>query len=84
MPRKTKRRKGSAKRKATLASKEIQKLLREYKRTGKMTTSRATYRPRNLEHARKIAAAIAYGKHGLGKAGARKRAKKASKKRKKR
>lgn len=83
MPRKSKR-KGSAKRKATLASKEIRKLIREYKRTGKMTTSRATYRPRSLEHARRIAAAIAYGKHGLGKAGARKRAKKASKKRKKR
>ena len=40
----------------------IQKLIREYKRTGKITTSRATYRPRSLEHAIKIASAIEYGR----------------------
>lgn len=57
-------------------SSEIEKLMREWKRTGKMTTSRATYRPRTKEQARKQAAAIAYGKHGLGRAGARKRRKK--------
>lgn len=43
-------------------SKGIQKLIREYKRTGKITTSRATYHPRSLEHAQKIAAAIEYGR----------------------
>lgn len=43
-------------------SEGIRKLLREYKRTGKITTSRATYHPRNLEHAQKIAAAIEYGR----------------------
>ena len=57
-------------------SEEIRKLLREYKRTGKMSTSRATYRPKSLKHAQKIAAAIAYGKHGVGRAGSRKRRKK--------
>jgi hypothetical protein len=57
-------------------SKEIQTLLREYKETGKMTTSRAEYKPRSLEHARKIAAAIAYGKYGVGKAGRKKKKKK--------
>lgn len=55
-------------------SEEIRKLIREYKDTGEMTTSRATYRPKSLKHAQKIAAAIAYGKHGVGRAG-RKRSK---------
>ena len=40
----------------------IEKLIREYKRTGKITTSRATYRPKSLKHAQKIAAAIEYGR----------------------
>jgi len=53
----------------TAISEEIRKLVREFKRTGKMSTSRATYRPRNIKHAQKIAAAIAYGKHGVGRAG---------------
>jgi hypothetical protein len=50
-------------------SKEIEKLMREYKETGKMTTSRATYKPKSQEEAMKQAAAIAYGKHKVGKAG---------------
>jgi hypothetical protein len=65
-----------SKRKRTAIGEEIRKLIREYKRTGKMSTSRATYRPRSLSHAQKIAAAIAYGKHGVGRAGGRKRRKK--------
>lgn len=41
----------------------MHKLMREYERTGKIRTSRATYRPKNKKHAQKIAAAIEYGKH---------------------
>jgi len=55
---------------------EIRKLVREYKETGEMTTSRATYKPKSVKHAQQIAAAIAYGKHGVGRAGARRRKKK--------
>lgn len=57
----------SAKRKAI--QEEIRKLVREYKETGKMETSRATYRPKSVKHAQKIAAAVAYGKHKVGRAG---------------
>lgn len=46
-------------------SNEIEKLMREWKETGKMTTSRATYKPKTQEEALKQAAAIAYGKHGV-------------------
>jgi len=70
------RRSGVSKRKRTAVSEEIRKLMREWKRTRKMTTSRATYRPKTKQQALKQAAAIAYGKHGLGRAGARKRRKK--------
>jgi acyl-CoA reductase-like NAD-dependent aldehyde dehydrogenase len=66
----------TSKEKQKKISKEIQTLLREYKETGKMTTSRAEYKPRSLEHAQKIAAAIAYGKYGVGKAGRKKKKKK--------
>lgn len=76
MPPRRKRISAARRRKQTAASREIQKLLREWKRTGKMTTSRATYRPRTLAAARRQAAAIAYGKHGLGRAGASKRRRK--------
>jgi len=48
-------------------SKEIETLMREWKETGKMTTSRATYRPKTQEEALKQAAAIAYGKYGVGR-----------------
>jgi len=41
-----------------------------------METSRATYRPKSVKHAQKIAAAIAYGKHGVGRAGRKQRKKK--------
>lgn len=43
-------------------SEGIRKLIREYKETGKITTSRAEYKPRSLAHAQKIAAAIEYGR----------------------
>lgn len=43
-------------------SANVEKLVREYKRTGKIKTSRATYKPRNLEHAIKIALGIEYGR----------------------
>lgn len=43
-------------------SENIRKLVREYKETGKITTSRAEYKPRSLEHAIKIASAIEYGR----------------------
>lgn len=48
---------------------EIEKLMSEWKETGEITTSRATYKPRTQEEAMKQAAAIAYGKHKVGKAG---------------
>lgn len=51
---------------------EIRKLVREFKQTGKMQTSRATYRPKSVKHAQKIAAAIAYGKYKVGRAGRKK------------
>jgi gas vesicle protein len=65
-----------SRKKQKAVSKEIETLLREWKETGKMTTSRATYRPKNMEEARKQAAAIAYGKYGVGKAGRKRRKKK--------
>jgi len=55
------------------ASREIAKLIREWKRTGRMTTSRAVYRPRTLAGAQRQAVAIAYGKFGLGRIGRRRR-----------
>jgi len=69
------RRSSTRRRKQRAVSEEIRKLMREWKRTRKMTTSRATYRPKTKAEALKQAAAIAYGKHGLGRAGARKRRK---------
>jgi hypothetical protein len=70
-----KKRKTSRK-KQKAVSQEIETLLREYKETGKMTTSRATYRPRSMKHAQAIASAIAYGKYGVGRAGRKRRKKK--------
>lgn len=43
-------------------SANVEKLVREYKKTGKIRTSRATYTPKNLEHAIKIALGIEYGR----------------------
>lgn len=40
----------------------IRKMIREYKRTGKITTSRAQYRPRTLKEAVAQASAIEYGR----------------------
>lgn len=47
----------------------IRKLIKEWRRTGKMTTSRAVYRPKTLREAMKQAAAIEYGRQGIGRAG---------------
>jgi len=47
----------------------IQKLVRQWKATGKMETSRATYHPKSKKEAIAQAAAIEYGKHGVGRAG---------------
>jgi hypothetical protein len=65
-----------SKKKREAISRDIETLLREYEKTGKIKTSRATYRPKSMEHAQKIAAAIEYGKHGVGRAGRKKRKKK--------
>jgi hypothetical protein len=70
-----KKRKVSRKKQKAI-SREIETLLREYKETGKIITSRATYRPKSMKHAQAIAAAIAYGKYGVGRAGRKKRKKK--------
>lgn len=56
-----KKRKKPTKKQQKEISKEIELLMRKYKKTGKIKTSRATYKPRNKEHALKIASAIAYG-----------------------
>lgn len=45
-----------------LISKEISDMMREWKETGKITTSRSTYKPKTKKEALKQAAAIAYGK----------------------
>jgi len=49
----------------------VHKLAHEYKETGTMRTSRATYHPKSMANAQAIAAAIEYGKHGVGRAGAK-------------
>lgn len=54
-------RKKVSKEKQKKISKEIGVLMRKYKSTGKIKTSRATYKPKNKKNAMKIAAAIAYG-----------------------
>lgn len=46
-------------------SREIEKMMREWKETKKITTSRATYRPKTQEEALKQAARIAYEKYGV-------------------
>lgn len=43
-------------------SQGIRKLVREYKRTGVIRTSRATYRPKNVREAVSQATAIEYGR----------------------
>jgi hypothetical protein len=51
-------------------SEEIAKMMREYKKTGKIQTSDGkTYEPENQGKAQKQAAAIAYGKYNKGQAG---------------
>ncbi|GIW67885.1 MAG: hypothetical protein KatS3mg096_753 [Candidatus Parcubacteria bacterium] len=57
-------------------SREIEKLMSEWKETKKMTTSRATYRPKTQEEAMRQAAAIAYGKHKVGRSGSKRKKKK--------
>lgn len=43
-------------------SEGVRKLVREWKRSGKITTSRATYRPKTKQQAIKQALAIEYGR----------------------
>jgi len=71
MPKKRK----TSRKKQKAISREIETLLNQYKKGGKMETSRATYRPKSMEHARRIAASIAYGKYGVGRAGRKKKKK---------
>lgn len=49
----------------------VKKMVDEYERTGKITTSRATYSPENKEAAIKQALAIEYGEHHVGRAGSK-------------
>ena len=51
----------------------VDKLMSEYKSTGKISTSRATYHPKSTKAAQEQAAAIEYGKHGIGRAGRKKK-----------
>ncbi|MEM5785011.1 MAG: hypothetical protein QW469_00530 [Candidatus Aenigmatarchaeota archaeon] len=44
-------------------SQGIRKLVKQFKRIGKIKTSRATYKPQSLKKAIKIAAAIEYGRY---------------------
>jgi len=52
-------------------SKNVSELVREYEKTGKITTSRATYHPKSKREAIKQALAIEYGRRGVGRAGRR-------------
>lgn len=45
-----------------LIGEEMRGMMREWKETGKITTSRATYKPKTKRQAMRQAAAIAYGK----------------------
>jgi len=49
----------------------VSKLVREYEKTGKITTSRATYHPKSKKEAIRQALGIEYGKRGVGRAGRR-------------
>jgi len=46
-------------------SAKISKMIREWKKTGKITTSRAVYRPKTLAAAQRQAARIEYERYGL-------------------
>jgi hypothetical protein len=50
-------------------SQGVEKMVDEYEKTGKVKTSKATYRPENKKKAIKQALAIEYGKHKAGRAG---------------
>jgi len=52
-------------------SKDVSDLVREYEKTGKITTSRATYHPKSKKEAIKQVLAVEYGKRGIGRAGKR-------------
>lgn len=60
--------------------KRIEKKIHQWKETGKMKTSRATYRPKTKKKAIKQAIAIEYGREGVGRAGKRKRRKRRKRK----
>lgn len=51
-------------------SAKIRKMIKEWRRTGKITTSRAVYRPKTFKAAMQQATAIEYGREGIGRAGA--------------
>lgn len=70
--------KRTSRRKRASVSAGIHKLMRQYKSSGAISTSRATYRPRSLEAAQKQAAAIEYGRHGIGRAGRRRQKRRAA------
>uniref|UniRef100_A0A7V3JA04 Uncharacterized protein n=1 Tax=candidate division CPR3 bacterium TaxID=2268181 RepID=A0A7V3JA04_UNCC3 len=59
------------KRQQKAISEDVSKLVRGYEKTGKITTSRATYHPKNKKEAIKQALAVEYGKRGIGRAGRR-------------
>lgn len=56
------RRMKPTKREQTQIGKNVEKLVRQWKRTGTIKTSRATYRPKTKEAAIKQALAIEYGR----------------------
>jgi hypothetical protein len=59
------------KRQQKAISEGVSKLVREYEKTGKITTSRATYHPKSKKEAIRQALAVEYGKRGVGRAGRR-------------
>ncbi len=61
--------KQTKKQKQKKVSAGTKKLVDNWKKTGKMKTSRATYKPKSKKDAIKQALAIEYGKEGLGRAG---------------
>lgn len=53
----------------------MEKMMGEFMGSGKMTTSRAVFHPKSKAAAAKQAAAIEYGKHGMGRTGKKRRLK---------
>lgn len=53
--------------------KGVEKAVHQYEKTGKIKTSGAEYKPKSKKKAIKQALAIEYGKHGVGKAGSKRK-----------